>query len=171
MTSHFISRVGVFVFAGYWVRQENYLIHKSISMSRCVCCSPLLLWICPYIQKLRLFCFANYGLFVKSWRSALLTRLKMAHSVSQSLSRPTLSKYRMVSRCTLVCNSICTHKKSTAFPVPVYTKLTIYQLNCMQVSRAEYNPRLGTSLRKYAYWLKLLSKFRLSLQRFWRNLW
>jgi hypothetical protein len=48
MTSHFTSNVGLFVIAGYWVLPENYLIHKSTSMSWCVCCSPLLPWICSY---------------------------------------------------------------------------------------------------------------------------
>jgi hypothetical protein len=69
MTSHFISRVGVFVLAGYWVLPENYLVHKSLSMRRCVCCSPLLPWICSYIQKLHLFCLSSYGVFVKFWWS------------------------------------------------------------------------------------------------------
>jgi hypothetical protein len=87
MASHFISRVGVFVLAGYWVVPENYLVHKSIGTSRCVCCSPLLPWICSYNQKLHLFCLAIYDLFVKSWRSALLTRLKTAHSVMYVVAR------------------------------------------------------------------------------------
>jgi hypothetical protein len=51
--------------------------------------------------------------------------------------RSLLSKCHTVSRCMCNCDFIYAHRKSTAFPTPVFTKLTMAQHQCVDIFHNE----------------------------------